>query len=152
MAKKITKKPKNKMGRKRIYNSPETLQKKIDEYFSNPPKKTIFVNGVPIDMPIPTVTGLALFLGFCDRQSMRDYKEYPEFSCTIKKAITRIENHYEELLQSGSPTGAIFALKNFGWKDKFEQEITGNLNVSNMSDEELKSMLPEAIKLLKGGN
>ena len=29
----------------------------------------------------------------------------------------RIEREYEEQLQVGAPTGAIFALKNFNWKD-----------------------------------
>ena len=35
-----------------------------------------------------------------------------------------IEREYEEQLQTGNPTGAIFALKNFDWKDKAEIEHT----------------------------
>jgi hypothetical protein len=70
-----------------------------------------------IDMKVPTITGLCLFLGFCNRQSFYDYEKRPEFSDSIKSARTRIEMEYEEMLQTGTPTGAIFALKNFDWKD-----------------------------------
>lgn len=43
----------------------------------------------------------------------------------------RVENAYEQRLGEHSPTGAIFALKNFGWKDKTEAEVNtnGTLNV-----------------------
>ena len=61
-----------------------------------------------------------------------------EFSYTIKRARLLIEILYEEQLQKGSPTGAIFALKNFGWKDR--QEIVQReeaRDFSEVSDEEL---------------
>lgn len=73
----------------------------------------------------PTVTGLALALGFVDRQSLYDNEKNPEFSCVIKRARTVVEASYEEALQHNSPTGAIFALKNMGWRDRQEQEISG---------------------------
>jgi hypothetical protein len=76
-------------------------------------------------VPCPTVTGLALYLGFCDRQSMYDYQEKPNFSCTIKRARTFIEHEYEKMLHNGQCTGAIFALKNMGWADKTQTELTG---------------------------
>jgi len=72
----------------------------------------------------PTITGLSLFLGFADKQSMYDYKKKEEFSYPIKRALSVIENNYEMMLDSKTPTGAIFALKNMDWKDKIEQEIT----------------------------
>ena len=53
---------------------------------------------------------------------------HPELSSkfeAIKNARTRIEQHYEELVQEGN-SGAIFALKNFGWSDKQETEHTIN--------------------------
>lgn len=68
----------------------------------------------------PTWTGLALYLGFESRQSLEDYKSKPGFLTHIKKALLQIEKIYEERLFSKNPAGPIFALKNFGWRDKQE--------------------------------
>jgi len=46
-----------------------------------------------------TITGLVLYLGFCDRSSFYKYGEKEVFRHTIKKAHSRIENHYENMLQ-----------------------------------------------------
>lgn len=72
-----------------------------------------------------TITGVALWLGFCDRQSLYDYEKKPEFSCIIKEIRLRVENGYEQKLFGNNPTGSIFALKNMGWRDKTETELTG---------------------------
>ena len=109
-----------------MYKTVEELEAKIAEYFENVPTKIRSLNGVSTEVPVPTITGLSLFLGFCDRRSMLDYEARGKFSRTIKKARALIEQHYEELLQTGNNTGAIFALKNFGWSDKLE--IEGNVN------------------------
>ena len=45
-----------------------------------------------------------------------------EFSNTIKKAKDKVEHSYEIDLKKKGNTGTIFALKNFDWKDKTEQE------------------------------
>ena len=74
----------------------------------------------------PTITGLALFLGFENRQSLYDYREKEEFSGVIKRAMTLVEQGYEFKLHGDKPTGAIFALKNMGWKDRTETDITSN--------------------------
>lgn len=103
-------------GRPRIYESGDELQEAIDNYFSQP----------SCDL---TITGLALHLGFCDRQSLYDYEKSEIFSCIIKTARMRVENAYERKLNSNACTGAIFALKNMGWRDKTEQELTGSLGV-----------------------
>lgn len=116
-------------GRPPIYDSPKEMQGKIIQYFESllveweeenedgsKRKCSIAQN--------PTVTGLALFLGFCSRQSMYAYKEKEDFCYIVKRAIMIIENHYEDGLNYKSPTGAIFALKNMGWKDKTETDIT----------------------------
>ena len=92
-----------------------------------------------VKMPVPTITGLALHLGFCSRQSFYDYESRPEHSYTIKKARTFIEKHYEELLQVGNTTGAIFALKNMGWLDKISNENTNlNIDTTPLTTEEIK--------------
>lgn len=42
----------------------------------------------------------------------------------------RIENAYEKRLIARGNGGDVFALKNFGWRDKAEREIEINGNVS----------------------
>lgn len=115
-----------KRGRKPFFDSPEKLEKHINEYFTNcPDKRTVVSNGEILKVPCPTVTGLALYLGFIDRRSLYEYNEKPEFTHIIKRARTFIENEYEKMLQNPQCTGAIFALKVMGWneKSKDEQEI-----------------------------
>jgi hypothetical protein len=86
--------------------------------------------GHVVEIPVITISGLVLYLGFCDRQSFYDYEKKPDFSCTIKRARTFIEMEYEHLLRTQSSTGAIFALKNFGWVDKSELDM--NAKVTKM--------------------
>ena len=106
----------NPVGRPAKYNSPEEMQRLIDEYFNDCPDKIG-------ETPAPTITGLALHLGFVNRASMYDYESKPEYTNTIKLAKAKMERVYELILAYGkSPTGAIFALKNFGWTDKCELE------------------------------
>lgn len=93
----------------------ETVQSKIDGYF-----KTI-----DEDNP-PTFNGLARALGYKSRTSLWEAskKDIP-ISEPIKVAMMRVEEAYEKRLFSASPTGAIFALKNRGWSDKSEVEVSG---------------------------
>lgn len=117
------------VGRKPLWETVEQLEKKIEEYFdSGVPYRTFIVgsgnNKQSIEVQVPTITGLCLFCGFESRQSFYDYEKNPEFTYIIKKARLKIENLYEEQLQYGNTTGAIFALKNMNWHDKTEQEIT----------------------------
>lgn len=115
------------MGRHPHYTNSEELQAKIDEYFEKGVNtRSMFVgprdDKVEIKIKVPTIAGLVLHCGFCDRSSFYKYEDKEEFRHTIKKARERIAQHYEELLQSGLGAGAIFALKNFGWQDKTEVE------------------------------
>lgn len=93
-----------KTGRPAKYNSAEELQKAIDTYWEGTDR--------------PTITGLALHLGFESRQSFYDYEKSGEFSYIIKRARLNVESVYESNLHSGNAAGSIFALKNFGWTDK----------------------------------
>jgi hypothetical protein len=124
----MTKDKKNKGGRPPKYHTAVELQKKIDEYFEIGVNTRTIVVGpanhrTTEEIKIPTITGLVLYCGFCNRASFYDLEKNLEFSHTIKKARARIEQIYEEQLHSGTPTGAIFALKNFGWFDR--QELSG---------------------------
>lgn len=117
-------------GRPPLYKTPEELQAKINQYFDIGVNVRTVIVGPPnkrydVTIKVPTITGLCQYCGFESRQSFYAYEDKPEFSYTIKKARLRIEQEYEEQLQIGTPTGAIFALKNFGWKD--EQTVNNNI-------------------------
>lgn len=98
--------PKHAGGRPRKYDSPEQMQVAIEEYFT--------CDGEP------TVTGLALALGFTSRNALYAYEGYTEeYFGILKIARLRVENRYEKSLARKGihAAGPIFALKNMGWKD-----------------------------------
>ena len=69
----------------------------------------------------PTVTGLALALGFTNRVSLLNYQAKAEFREVITKAKSRIEQYTEErLFDKDGANGAKFSLQaNFkGWKEE----------------------------------
>jgi hypothetical protein len=101
-------------GRPPIYASPEDLQQKIMEYFAYCEERKENIK----------ITGLCLFCGFESRQSFYDYELKKEFSYTIKRARMVIESHYEEGLNTFKYGGAVFGLKNMGWKDQVESHVT----------------------------
>ena len=104
-------------GRPKKYKELEKLEKAIEQYFEKYAEK-------------PTLTGLAYFLGYASRQSLYDIEEKEnDFSYAIKRARLRIEQAYEECLYKQSCTGAIFALKNLGWKDHQEIEHSGAVDI-----------------------
>jgi hypothetical protein len=102
------------MGNLPTWDDPDKLQIAIDRYFS-----------MPENVNNPTVCGLALELGFSSRTSIYEYKEREELANIIKKALMRIELAMEKRCgENINCAGAIFRLKNAGWKDKTEQDIT----------------------------
>lgn len=115
-------------GRPPAFETPEELQKSINDYFNNGiVKRRIFLkDGTPYEVPVPTITGLCYYIGFESRQSFYDYEKKPGFTYTVKRARLFIEKEYEEQLIVGNTTGAIFALKNMGWIDKQEIDHTTN--------------------------
>ena len=98
-------------GRPPKYKTPEELNKEIELYFAE-------------NEDYPTITGLAYHLGFESRQSFYDYEKRKKFSYTIKRARLKIENSYETSLRKQGRSGDIFALKNFGWRDSQDMDIT----------------------------
>ena len=106
-------------GRPPKFETPEELDNMVEAYFMGLEYEN---NEGKICYKPATLTGLALFLGFCDKQSLYDYQKKPDFSYSIKKARTMIEEGYERALLSRNSTGAIFALKNFNWSDKVQIE------------------------------
>lgn len=66
----------------------------------------------------PTLSGLALFLGFDSLQSFMDYEQNGRFGRVLKRARLQIEAEYEKQLSTQPATGAIFALKSLGWMER----------------------------------
>lgn len=127
------------VGRPPKYKTPEEMQAAIDEYFeAHKPKPMLnedgkvltTAKGSPIiELNPPTISGLALHLGFSNRTSLYEYEKESEFSDTIKTARSRCEEFIESNGMSGNipPAVAIFSLKNYGWTDKQEVEHSGNM-------------------------
>ena len=108
----------NNGGRPPKYETAEEVRAKCIEYFES---------CIELDEKI-TITGLALFLGFCSRKSLYEYEKKEEFRYIIKNAMLVVENSYE----SKGTNFDIFALKNMGWTDR--QEIDMNANVKQNID------------------
>ena len=135
-------------GRPPLYSEPNIMRDKILDYFDSCQSK-ISEDGEILEFSKPiTITGLCLFLGFESRQSFYDYEDKKEFSYIVKRARLVIENGYEEGLFFKTPTGSIFALKNMGWHDKSEHELSGNVGKTEMTDLEFEERLQKAKEAL----
>ena len=111
-----------KVGRPKLFKTPEELEEKINTYFYQCKEE---------ERPY-TMSGLAFALGI-DRKTLINYGKDEEFFPTIKRARDFVEQYVEErlLTQSGVTTGVIFNLKNnFDWKDK--QEIDANVKTQEI--------------------
>lgn len=120
-----------KAGRPPKFTSAEEIQGLADQYFKSCEKKQFELNGEPcfdkngkpifLDAKPPTITGLALALGFNSRQSLLNYQAKAQFLDTITRAKSRVEQYAEErLFDRDGVNGARFSLiNNFeGWKNK----------------------------------
>lgn len=137
----------NKGGRPPKYRSAKSMQKVIDKYFQSCESKPLLdqngnvltdKHGKPVIIPgpPPTVTGLALALGFTNRQSLLNYQEKDEFFDTITRAKARVEQYAEErLFDKDGANGAKFSLANnfSGWKEKTQLE-TGPIKLEDVID------------------
>jgi len=129
------------------YTSSEQIEGLIDAYFErcngqmlrDEIGSLIFdKQGLPIiiNAKPPTVTGLALALGFTTRKSLLTYQGKKEFMNTITRAKSRVEEYVEGRLDTrDGARGAEFSLRcNFGWKTDSDD---GNAEVLN----KVKSLL-----------
>ena len=110
----------NKVGPPVKYPKVSDLKKVVDDYFATTD-----------DLEL-TISGLALAVGCKD--TVYRYGERAGFKRVIKEARLKIEGSYEKDLRKKGRSGDIFALKNFGWKDKQEikQEISGSLSLEDI--------------------
>lgn len=135
---------KNYGGRPPKFKTKEEMQEKIDAYFASCEGELLLDDaGNPVCAPKvglvyikppkpPTVTGLALALGFASRQALLNYQGQKQFNDTITRAKSRIEEYAEaRLFDRDGVNGAKFSLiNNFrGWgeKPKEEQDYGSNM-------------------------
>ena len=118
------------------YTTPEEMQDKIDAYFAecegeilrdNEGKPILDKFGHPniIGAKPPTITGLALAIGFNSRQTLLNYQAKAGFKEVLIRAKSRVEAYTEErLFDKDGANGARFSLQfNFkGWREDKDDE------------------------------
>lgn len=127
------------VGRPPIYKTANEIEEKIDAYFKecegeilkDDNGKTVlnkFGNPVVINRKPPTVTGLALALGFTSRLDLLRYQGKEEFCNTITRAKSMVEQYAEErLFDRDGSNGAQFSLRNNfkGWDADKKNDDSG---------------------------
>ena len=130
-------------GRPPKFKTAAEIQGLIDKYFEDCKGEPLMVDGqlfldkngrpVVINSRPPTVTGLALALGFHSRQSLLNYQAKKEFMDTIIRAKMQVEEYCEmRLFDKDGQRGAQFSLEhNFRWardnKEDGDDENTGGV-------------------------
>lgn len=140
-------------GRPPKYKSVEEIEEKINQYFDECEGKPLCdAEGTPIvdkyGCPImlgvrpPTITGLALALGFTSRQALLNYQAKKQFVDTITRAKAKVEQYAEErLFDKDGANGAKFSLANNfeGWREKqtIEADVKNDvtINIELVDDE-----------------
>ncbi len=128
-----------KVGRPPKYKSVAAMEEKIEEYFKGCERAPYLTpEGEPLTDKYghicykparpPTITGLALALGFTSRQALLNYQGKDKFVDAVTRAKARVEMYTEErLFDKDGANGAKFSLANnfAGWKEKqsLEAEI-----------------------------
>lgn len=140
------------VGRPPKYKSKEEIEEKIEQYFKDCEGHALTDNegntvynkwGYPVivDRKPPTVTGLALALGFTNRLSLLNYQGKKEFVNTITRAKSRVEQYAEErLFDKDGTSGAQFSLRNNfkGW------------NAEQQDNQDALAKLDEVLKEIGG--
>ena len=145
------------------YHSPEEMQEAIDRYFesckgepltnsSGDPVYDKYGFPIIINSHPPTITGLALALGFTTRLSLLNYQAKREFKPIVEKAKARVEAYTEErLFDKDGAAGARFSLQyNFrGWKEEKSDENNGP--VINIINDIPRNPAPQQNPEISGG-
>ena len=133
-------------GRPLIIKSVEEMQEKIDAYFKKCEGEMLkdadgnyvldkYGNAVVIGAKPPTITGLALALGFNSRQALLNYQGRKEFNDTVTRAKAIVEEYAESrLFDKDGANGAKFSLANNfeGWKEKqsIEADVKNDVTIN----------------------
>ena len=121
------------VGRPLKYQDPEELQVLIDNYFES--CWSIDQDGMKTQTIPYTVTGLGLAIGL-SRKQIIEYSDKDKFRNSIKEARQRCEQYAETMALTGrNQAGAIFILKNYGWKDVQQLDVN---DITEYTDEELR--------------
>lgn len=126
------------VGRPRKYKSAAEMQEAIDQYFgecqgaplidlkTGNPVLNKFGYPIILNRRPPTVTGLALALGFNSRQALLNYQARSKaFNDTLTRAKSRCEEYAEaRLYDKDGSNGAKFSLANNfkGWSEHPEAQ------------------------------
>ena len=107
-------------GRPLKFKTAEDLQKRIDEYFAWAEDK-----GLPL-----SIERLAVFLDV-DRKTVYNYSDKEDFFPTIKKAREYIYAFQVEqgMLGKLHPAFTIFLMKNQGYSDRQEHDLSGTIKI-----------------------
>lgn len=147
------------VGRPPKYKSCAEIEEKIETYFKDCEGKPLCDDdgnvltdkyGAPIIVgrKPPTITGLALALGFTSRQALLNYQGKKEFVDTITRAKSFVEKYAEErLFDRDGVQGAKFSLiNNFkGWSEKPEDDGSSR-GTENDAQRELMRAIKEAVE------
>jgi len=108
-------------GRPVIYEHPDEMAEKLNDYFNS----ILLENesGIITFSIKPTISRMCFHLGIC-KFTFYDYAKKDDFKHVTDMARILIEGSYEEMLYEKGSSGAIFALKNFGWEDKQQLDFT----------------------------
>jgi len=146
-------------GRPLRYKTADEMQIAIDGYFVKSQGEVLkdtdgsvvfdkYGQPVMINQFPPTITGLALHLGFTSRLGLLNYEGKEEFVNTISIAKARVEAYTEaRLFDRDGVNGAKFSLTNNfkGWKDTQTIENIpaelANKPIIALADSDLKQLL-----------
>ena len=152
------------IGRPPKYTDPQEMQDKIDEYFKECEKgKEVTIirkqQAVTLNQPMPpTTAGLAVYLGFADRQSLQDYAKHnhhkdidakKSFSFILAHARTRIE----QTLIAGAASGTwepkvISIVLSTVHKYANKQELVVKPEADGLSDSELNRRIEAKLEAM----
>ena len=115
----------------RKYENEKELMEKVEAYFNETPPKE------------QTRAGLCVYLGISKNTFLNYHKGTlgDKIAEVMDWACTRLENKYElDLNHKPNPTGPIFALKQYGWKDaqEVDAKVSGFEIVTNVPRPEEK--------------
>ena len=130
--------------RLRYFQSLVSLTSLIEEYFNGvgidvgiiarksnvktPPKTTrkhTTTRSKKVEPEPPTITGLALHLGFNSLEEFEQYEKQGKFPSALKRARLLIAAAYEKKLHNSHHGGAVFALKEMRWHERLENKSLG---------------------------
>lgn len=144
-------------GKPPKYKNKEEIQEKIDKYFEDckgepltdadgNPMLDKWQNPIMIGQKPPTVTGLALALGFTSRQALLNYQAKKEFVDTITRAKSRVEEYAESrLFDRDGSNGAQFSLRNNfkGWNETEEKRLANEREKLELEKRKVESQLAD---------